>query len=192
MAGSIARSSLCWRGMSSCWLMGARGPCCLTVQRHDGSTTWSTGTVTAATMEKAPHQLLQASPLSRDCSAGTGADKGEAGRDSQRPGRATEPASAVNPRPPLPEAPVSITRKATLHGHEVLVTLCGVDFASVKAQVEQASEWLKGQAPAQPPTQGTEHPEGWCSTHGVQMYHNNKDGRSWWSHKTAEGWCKGQ
>ena len=37
---------------------------------------------------------------------------------------------------PLPEAPVSITLKATLHGHEVMVTLRGVDFASVKAQDE--------------------------------------------------------
>jgi len=35
----------------------------------------------------------------------------------------------------LPEAPVSITLKASLHGHEVLVTLRGTDFASVKAQV---------------------------------------------------------
>src|SRR5262249_14237270 len=34
----------------------------------------------------------------------------------------------------LPEAPVSITLKATLHGHEVMVTLRGVDFTSVKAQ----------------------------------------------------------
>jgi len=91
---------------------------------------------------------------------------------------------------PLPEAPVSITLKATLHGHEVLVTLRGVDFASVKAQVEQASEWLKEQAPTPPPTQGTAQPEGWCSKHGVQMQHNHKDGRSWWSHKTAAGWCK--
>ena len=87
---------------------------------------------------------------------------------------------------------MSITLKATLHGHEVLVTLRGVDFASVKAQVEQASEWLKVQAPAQPPTQGTEHPEGWCSKHGVQMHQNHKDGRSWWSHKTTQGWCKGK
>jgi hypothetical protein len=102
------------------------------------------------------------------------------------------PAQPDAPTVPLPEAPVSITLKATLHGHEVLVTLRGVDFASVKAQVEQASEWLKGPAPAQPPTPGTAHPEGWCSKHGVQMHHNHKDGRSWWSHKTAEGWCKGK
>jgi hypothetical protein len=102
------------------------------------------------------------------------------------------PVQPEAPTMPLPEAPVSITLKATLHGHEVMVTLRGVDFASVKAQVEEASEWLKVQAPAQPPTQSTEHPTGWCSKHGVQMRQNHKDGRSWWSHKTAEGWCKGK
>jgi hypothetical protein len=102
------------------------------------------------------------------------------------------PAQPDTPTVPLPEAPVSITLKATLHGHEVMVTLRGVDFASVKAQVEQASEWLKVQTPAQPPTQSPGQPEGWCSKHGVQMTQNHKDGRSWWSHKTAEGWCKGK
>jgi hypothetical protein len=107
---------------------------------------------------------------------------------------ASQPAAAQPEAPTatLPEAPVSITLKATLHGHEVLVTLRGVDFASVKAQVEAAAEWLKGQAPAQPPTQSTAQPEGWCSKHGVQMKLNQKDGRSWWSHKTTEGWCKGK
>src|SRR5215510_4765674 len=90
------------------------------------------------------------------------------------------------PALPLPEAPVSITLKATPHGHEVMVTLRGVDFASVKAQVEQASEWLKVQAPTQPPTQSTEQPQGWCAKHGVQMRQNHKEGRSWSSHWTPE------
>ena len=99
----------------------------------------------------------------------------------------TEPAQ-TQPTAPLPEAPVSITLKASLHGHEVLVTLRGTDFASVKAQVEQASQWLTSQAPAQPATTG----EGWCSKHGVQMKLNHKDGRQWFSHKTANGWCKGR
>jgi hypothetical protein len=62
--------------------------------------------------------------------------------------------------------------------------LRGTDFASVKAQVEQA--------PVQLPTQNTEQPKGWCAKHGVQMTQNHKDGRSWWSHKTTAGWCKGQ
>src|SRR5262249_20307297 len=59
-------------------------------------------------------------------------------------GQAEPPHQPAQPTPaPLPEAPVSITLKASLHGHEVLVTLRGVDFASVKAQVEDASQWLK-------------------------------------------------
>ena len=90
----------------------------------------------------------------------------------------SQPAQTDAPATPLPEAPVSITLKATLHGHEVMVTLRGVDFASVKAQVEQASQWLSVQAPAQPPTQRTEHPEGWCSKHGLQMTQHHKNGRS--------------
>jgi hypothetical protein len=102
------------------------------------------------------------------------------------------PVQPEAPTMPLPEAPVSITLKATLHGHEVMVTLRGVDFASVKAQVEQASEWLRVQAPAQSSTQSTEQPKGWCAKHGVQMTQNHKEGRSWWSHKIAEGWCKGK
>src|SRR5262247_1965643 len=55
------------------------------------------------------------------------------------------PAKPEAPTAPLPEAPVSITLKASLHGHEVLVTLRGVNFASVKRQVESASQWLKVQ-----------------------------------------------
>jgi hypothetical protein len=44
-----------------------------------------------------------------------------------------------------------------------------------------------GQAAAQPT------PEGWCVRHAVQMKLNHgKDGRQWYSHKTAEGWCKGR
>jgi hypothetical protein len=82
---------------------------------------------------------------------------------------------------------VSITLKAMLHGHEVLVTLRGVDFASVKAQVEDASQWLQ----AQSGHTADDAPR--CSTHGVPLKLNHgKDGRSWWSHKTADGWCKGK
>ena len=81
----------------------------------------------------------------------------------------------------------SITLKATLHGHEVMVTLRGVDFASVKAQVEDASQWLQahsGQPAADTPQ---------CPTHGVPMKLNHgKDGSTWYSHKTTEGWCKGK
>src|SRR5262245_44098033 len=66
------------------------------------------------------------------------------------------PPAIPTPAPALPGAPVSITRKAHLHGHEVLVTLRGVDFASVKAQVEDASAWLQAQTPAQQPAAPTD------------------------------------
>jgi hypothetical protein len=49
------------------------------------------------------------------------------------------------------------------------------------------------QTPTQQPTQTHNAAQpGWCAKHGVQMRHNHKEGRSWWSHWTPEGWCKGK
>jgi hypothetical protein len=117
------------------------------------------------------------------------------------PPRQPEPAPPDTPTVPLPEAPVSITLKATLHGHEVMVTLRGVDFASVKAQVEQASQWLSVQAPAQPPTQppsqGTAqraHEDSpYCHAHKAVLKRYERNGQVWYSHKLANGqWCRGK
>jgi hypothetical protein len=85
---------------------------------------------------------------------------------------------------PLPEAPVSITLKATLHGHEVMVTLRGVDFASVKAQVEDASTWLQAQGGQ------TVDATPQCPTHGAMK--PSTKGKGWYCpHKLANGsWCK--
>jgi hypothetical protein len=99
----------------------------------------------------------------------------------------SQPVPPPAPTAPLPEAPVSITLKGTIHGQEVMVTLRGVDFASVKAQVEDASQWLdvKSSQPADDTPQ--------CPKHGVPMKLNHgKDGSTWYSHKTADGWCKGK
>ena len=97
-----------------------------------------------------------------------------------------EPAQPQSTPAPLPEAPVSITLKASLHGHEVLVTLRGVDFASVKAQVEQASQGLGCQAPATDPTT----PQ--CPQHGV-MKPSTKGKGFYCPHKLPNGsWCKGR
>jgi len=95
---------------------------------------------------------------------------------------------------PLGQRSLPYTLKATLHGHEVMVTLRGVDFASVRSQVEQASEWLSVQAPAQGTGQADQwEPPGWCAKHSLQMAQNHKNRRSWWSHRLADGtWCKGK
>src|SRR5437870_716871 len=83
------------------------------------------------------------------------------------------------PTVPLPEAPVSITLKATLHGHEVMVTLRGVDFASVKAQVEDASTWLQAQGGQTADTT----PQ--CPTHGAKK--PSTKGKGWYCpHKLAD------
>ena len=102
---------------------------------------------------------------------------------------------------PLGQRSLPYTLKATLHGHEVMVTLRGVDFASVKAQVEQASQWLKVQAPDQPPTppptKGTvqrAHDESpYCRAHSAGLKRYERNGQVWSSHKTTDGrWCRGQ
>lgn len=112
----------------------------------------------------------------------TGASNGQAEPLSPPTPAHAEPEA---PTAPLPEAPVSITLKAALHGHEVLVTLRGVDFASVKAQVEEASTWLQTQRG--PTTDATPQ----CPTHGTMK--PSTKGKGWYCpHKLADGsWCKG-
>jgi hypothetical protein len=129
--------------------------------------------------EKAPHQF---------CKHRLSAAIARRAQEFMKVKRQAEPVQSQSAPPsPLPEAPVSITLKAMLHGHEVLVTLRGVDFASVKAQVEQASEWLGTQAGATDPTAKQ------CPKHHVAMKLNHgKNGSTWYSHKTVDGWCKGK
>ena len=56
-----------------------------------------------------------------------------------------------------------------------------------KAQVEAASTWLQTQSG---PTAETT-PQ--CPQHGVPLKLNHgKTGRTWYRHKTADGWCKGK
>jgi hypothetical protein len=152
---------------------------------------------------KAPHQFCKhrlSAAIARRAQELTKAKvadtKGQAELHSQ-----PAPAQPDTPTVPLPEAPVSITLKATLHGHEVMVTLRGTDFASVKAQVEQASQWLSVQAPAQPPTQPpaqgtTQHAHDdspYCHAHNAVLKRYERNGQVWYSHKTADGrWCRGK
>ena len=87
---------------------------------------------------------------------------------------------------PLGQRSLPYTLKATLDGHEVLVTLRGVDFASVKAQVEDASQWLQ----AQSGHTADDTPQ--CPKHGVLK--PSTKGKGWYCpHKLADGsWCKGK
>jgi hypothetical protein len=90
---------------------------------------------------------------------------------------------------PLPEAPVSMTLKAHLDGHEVLVTLRGVDFASVKSQVEEASAWLKTHAPAHTssPAQAPAMEAPQCRYHGAMKASTKAPGTWFCTKKLADG-----
>src|ERR671939_2165306 len=125
--------------------------------QSNGSTAYHVvnGECSCKDFAKAPHSFCKhrlSAAIARRAQELTKAKLADTNGQAEPP-RQPAPAQPDTPTVPLPEAPVSITLKATLHGHDVMVTLRGVDFASVKAQVEQASQWLSVQAPAQPPTQ---------------------------------------
>jgi len=100
------------------------------------------------------------------------------------------PATPATPAP-LPEAPASVNCYITMAGgHQVQVTLRGVDEAAVLARLET----LLQRFPVAPPAASAPvHGENWCPIHQVTMQLNHgKDGSTWHSHKTAQGWCKGK
>jgi hypothetical protein len=99
---------------------------------------------------------------------------------------------AGNNNQPLYEAPASANVHVQIAGRDVLVTLRDRDEGRL---LERLAVVLKQypalQAPSAPaPTQG--QGEGWCAVHQTTMKLTTKDGRSWYSHRTDAGWCKGK
>ena len=106
----------------------------------------------------------------------------------------------------LPEAPASCNVYLMLGGHRVQVTLRDgneqrmlarlqvlLDQYPVPQPTPQAPTQPQGQLSAAQHNAAAMHQRvtGFCAVHNVAMQLNEKEGRSWWSHKTAEGWCKG-
>ena len=89
---------------------------------------------------------------------------------------------------PCPEALFSCTVRGTLDGHETLLTVRGMTAAEFRQNLQQVRGLLDTQAPQAPAVQG----QGWCAVHNTAMQANEKDGRRWFSHRTAQGWCKGR
>jgi hypothetical protein len=147
------------------------------------------GTCECKDFAKAPHGFCKhrlGAAIARRAQELTKAKLDTPATSQAEPPSQPPPAQPDTPVAPLPEAPVSITLKATLHGHEVMVTLRGVDFASVKAQVEDASQWLQAQRGHTADTT----PQ--CPTHGAMK--PSTKGKGWYCpHKLADGsWCKGE
>ena len=117
-----------------------------------------------------------------------GATNGQAEPPSQ-PEPALQPTAPAVPSTPLPEAPASVNVRLKLGGREVQVTLRDMDEGRLLVRLEALLQRFPVEAE---PAGEQAQPEGWCHKHGVQMTQNHTDGRSWWSHKTTAGWCKGK
>jgi hypothetical protein len=91
---------------------------------------------------------------------------------------------------PCPEAAFSITLRGTLDGIEALLTCRGMTADEFRHNLQQIRGLLDQPQPSTPPA--ANQGEGWCGKHGLQMTQTTKNGRTWWSHKTADGWCKGK
>jgi hypothetical protein len=117
-----------------------------------------------------------------------GATNGQAEPPSQ-PEPVHQPTVPAATQAPLPEAPASCNVYVTLAGRKVQVTLRDSDEQRLLARLDALLQRFPVEAE---PASEQAQPEGWCRKHDVQMTLNQKEGRSWWSHKTAEGWCKGK
>ena len=92
---------------------------------------------------------------------------------------------------PCPEALFSLMLKGHIDGHEALLTARGQSAAEFQRNLQAIRGLLDPPQPAAPPaSQG--QGQGWCAVHNTAMQANEKDGRRWFSHRTAQGWCKGR
>jgi hypothetical protein len=91
---------------------------------------------------------------------------------------------------PLPEAPASVNLHLEIDGRQVQLTLRDSDEGRLLERLEAV---LQRFPRVVTPTDTSARQDGWCSTHGVAMKLNHgKNGSTWYSHKTADGWCKGR
>jgi hypothetical protein len=97
-------------------------------------------------------------------------------------------AQAEAPAAALPEAPASANCYIDIAGRKVQVTLRDSDESRLLARLEQ----LLQRFPVEEDTGESTPAEGWCGKHSVQMTRHSNDRGSWWSHKAAEGWCRGK
>jgi hypothetical protein len=98
----------------------------------------------------------------------------------------TQPAQTQPTPAPLPEAPASVNVHLTVSGRQIQLTLRDSDEHRLLARLDAVLQRFPVEA-----TPADDTPQ--CPKHGVPMKRNTKDGRSWWSHRLADGsWCKGK
>jgi hypothetical protein len=111
-------------------------------------------------------------------------------------GKAEAPSPPAQPetlRAPLPEAPASVNCHITIEGRQVQVTLRDSDETRLLGRLAALlKQYPLPETPQTTQRHNASQPD-WCAKHGVAMKLNHgKNGSTWYSHKTAEGWCKGR
>lgn len=90
---------------------------------------------------------------------------------------------------PLPEAPASVNVRLAVQGREVQFTLRDTDEGRLVERLAALLARFPVEAPTAPPATSD---QGWCSVHSLPMRLNEKEGRTWYSHKVGDTWCKGK
>jgi SWIM zinc finger len=163
--------------------------------QSNGSTAYHVvnGECSCKDFAKAPHQFCKhrlAAAITRRVQELTKAKLEGTNGQTETSSQPTQPEAL---RAPLPEAPASVNCHITLEGRQVQVTLRDTDETRLLGRLAALLRQYP-LAETQQPTQGHNASQpGWCAKHGVQMRQNHKEGRSWWSHRLADGtWCKGK
>ena len=95
------------------------------------------------------------------------------------------------PSAPLPEAPCSVNVRLMIDGRDCQLTLRDTEEARLLQRLTIVLRQYPLPQPApQAPPQG--QGAGWCQVHQTRMTQTTKHGRSWYSHRTEQGWCKGR
>jgi len=98
---------------------------------------------------------------------------------------APAPAQPEAPTAPLPEAPASVNVHLTIGGRQVQLTLRDSDESRLLVRLDAVLQRF-------PVTDKPADDTPQCSKHGVPLkQQHGKDGSTWYSHKTLDGWCKG-
>jgi hypothetical protein len=92
------------------------------------------------------------------------------------------------PAPALPEAPASVNVRLTIGGREVQWTLRDTDEARLAVRLEE----LLQRYPLPQSMALASTGAGWCAVHQVAMKLQQKGERTWYSHRTDDGFCKGR
>jgi hypothetical protein len=96
---------------------------------------------------------------------------------------------------PCPEAVFSLTLKGQLGGQEALLTARGQSPEEFRRNIEAIKGLLDAPQHTEisAPSQDGAPIKDWCAGHQTRMYLNQKEGRTWFSHRLPEGgFCKGR